>query len=210
MKQFVERHRAAIAIVAIVIGVTGFLLLAAVGGRRGAVPLPLGLVFGAMWLLGMGGMAYMSLRVLPGELIGRAATPAQAIERAANIQHSGPIVASDSVAGLVGGLWFTAAGLDVSVYPAGIVIRARWTPITHAIFASEIRGYGYKKRRWRGPFQTIEHSGVDSISPVVLMTPEEGYLGNAIKLMAEASMAMTRRGAWTSFDQVPAAPEALG
>lgn len=133
--------------------------------------------------LAFAGGAYLIFKyIFPSMMIGRVSAPATK-ERVLAIQQSGPLLASERTGGKVGDVGFSGPMLRVAVYPAGIVIKPLFMS-EHAILASEI-GAVTPKGGILGRRVDVEHTGVDSISPLVLYGQSSGSaLVQAIEAVA--------------------------
>jgi hypothetical protein len=132
--------------------------------------------------LALAGMAYLLLQfVFPSMMLGRTSQTATD-DRAQLIRSSGPLLTSARTAGRVGQVSFSGPLLEVSVYPAGIVIKPVFMK-AHAILANEIRDV-VAKRGVFGRRVEIAHTGVDSTTPFVLFGPADSLLVRAIEHVA--------------------------
>jgi hypothetical protein len=132
--------------------------------------------------IGMVSMAYLLFRyVFPFLMTGRVAGPAS--PRVAVIEGSGAPVWSGSPGGVMGGVNFTMAMLDATVYPGGIVAKPRFmTPV--AIAADEIRAVRFGRRIVTSTIE-VDHAGIEVASPLVLYGGRDSPLAQAIAALTE-------------------------
>ena len=118
--------------------------------------------------LAMAGMAYLLLRrTFPAQMAGSiAAEPEIARRRMEVVRSSGPVLASESMGGMVGPVRMTRPLLEVSVYPKGLIVRAKFMA-EHAILAAEILSVRERRSLLQGSVE-ISHLGAGSKSPLLL------------------------------------------
>lgn len=115
----------------------------------------------------IGGAFLVLRRSFPAQMAGSAAAdPELARRRIDLVRGSGGLLARESMGGRVGPVRMTAPLLEVSVYPIGLIIRAKLMS-EHAILASEIVGIRERRSLLQNGLE-IEHLGMGSRSPLVL------------------------------------------
>jgi hypothetical protein len=95
------------------------------------------------------------------------------------IRRSGPLIASDRLAGLLGQFRLTGPLLKASVYPAGLLVQPIFQR-THTILASEIVDVA-TRHVFPSRHVVIRHRSVDLASPLVLSGVRASQLLPAIE-----------------------------
>ena len=135
--------------------------------------------------LAMAAMAYVLFRFVFPKFIGGQMDLGSASTRVRQVQESGAAVASGRCAGQFGGVHFSGPLLNVTVFPAGILIRPLFMP-GYVILSAEIGGVipitGLLSERLR-----IDHAGLGSASPLILYVSMKTPLAKAIAGLAQGA-----------------------
>jgi hypothetical protein len=140
--------------------------------------------------LAMAGMAYMLFRFGFPMFMGGKTQGAATTARMEQIRTSGPVLATARCAGRIGEISVSGPLLEVSVLPAGIVIKPIFMP-PRAIAASEIRRVVPHGGIF-GSRLEIEHDGTDIGSPLILYVSAESSVGRAIRDLTSSAAEATR------------------
>jgi hypothetical protein len=129
--------------------------------------------------LALAGGAYLLFRfVFPAMMTGGTGLVIMN-ERAQGIRDSGRVLATARCAGQVGEVRFSGPLLNVSVFPGGVVVKPVFMR-EYSIPKPEIRSVR-DKRSLFGRRIEVEHTGVGSLSPLVLYVSPESSIARAIR-----------------------------
>jgi hypothetical protein len=134
--------------------------------------------------LAMAGIAYLLFAYVFPNAIGPASRMGPAADRAQLVRGSGAMLARGRTSGRIGGLWLSGPLIEISVFPAGLVIKPFFMP-ARTILWSEIHGvifeHGlFKRGTW------IDHDGVEVASPILLrFRPTDPVVKAVERLTAE-------------------------
>ena len=139
--------------------------------------------------LALAGMAYLILRrAFPAQMAGSASTDPELVRRRLElVRGSGPLIAQGSMGGSIGSVRMTTPLLEVSVYPKGLIVRARLMS-QHAIFAAEIVSVE-QRRIYLQQGVEVTHLGLGSRSPLILYRAGDDPVIAAIRRVIAAEAA---------------------
>lgn len=133
--------------------------------------------------LAIAGVAWFAFGIdWPRAIAGRK-TSQEKTARIELIRSTGPALSTAKSGGSIGRLRLPGPMIKVSVYPGGIVVKPLFMA-EHAVLASEI-DHVTATRAWTRREVTIEHTGVDMKSPLVLYVKGDSEIFAAIRSVGD-------------------------